>query len=519
MKPGSKNSRHLNLRSYTGSLPIKGFDFSRPSSPTPTTAQPRRKPWAQPSTRDPIEWIETYFYIPETRDPVQLADYQKDCIREALRVGPDGLFVYSTIVWADIKKSIKSTIAAAMCLWWADTVEWSSLKVVANDLKQADSREGFYMRRAIELNSAYFNDRGVRIKPSGYTIDFAATHSRIESIPQDPKGEAGGNDDLIVFTELWAAKGNNAERMWTEMTLSPTKFGKSLRWVETYAGFTGESAILEGLYQAGVKEGAALWQDRYGEMAYANSAARVFCLWNTVPRLSWQTTDYYAQEEAMLLPGEFARVHRNQWASSAETFVPYEWWQACRGALPPLDPYEPQVLALDAGVSSDCFAAVSTSRDPQNSENVAVRGVEEWRPPKGGKIVFSRDDDDTNYQTSTTPYAYVLRQADAGNIVEVAYDPYQLHDLATRLRYQGIPVREFGQGAERLEADKRLRDLIRDRRITHLDDPRLNEAIKNANAKAENERLRLVKKAEHLKIDAAVALSMSADRCLRLNLG
>ena len=27
----------------------------------------------------------------------------------------------------------------------------------------------------------------------------------IEAIPIDPAGEAGGNDDLIIFSELWAA--------------------------------------------------------------------------------------------------------------------------------------------------------------------------------------------------------------------------------------------------------------------------------------------------------------------------
>src|SRR5262245_4487129 len=74
------------------------------------------------STRDPIEWIEEEFYIPETRhDPelrgkIRLVDYQRDVLREALSRDESGNYKYSIIVWSDIKKSGKSSIAAAVNL-------------------------------------------------------------------------------------------------------------------------------------------------------------------------------------------------------------------------------------------------------------------------------------------------------------------------------------------------------------------------------------------------------------------
>src|SRR5690348_1674481 len=118
------------------------------------------------TTTDPIKWIETNFYIPETTQAITLAEYQKACLREVLTFDEAGQFPYSTIVWSDIKKSAKSTIAAAVGLWMAFRKPWASIKVVANDLKQADSRVAYFMRRAIELNPKL--SQVCRMKPSGY---------------------------------------------------------------------------------------------------------------------------------------------------------------------------------------------------------------------------------------------------------------------------------------------------------------------------------------------------------------
>lgn len=455
-----------------------------------------------PALVDPITWIETEFYIPELSGPMPLADYQRAALREAYRIDPaTGHFVYSVVVWSDIKKSAKSSIAAAVALERARRLSYGSIKIVANDLKQADSRVAFYARRAIELNAAYF--KGWHVKPSGYQTTTPA-HTTIEAIPVDPKGEAGGNDDLIIFSELWAASQAAATRMWTEMTLSPTKYGQSQRWVESYAGFSGESPLLEQLYQTGVGEGRVLDLGIPGLEVYANDSARLLTLWNTQPRLAWQTAAYYAQEAAVLTPNEFQRVHRNQWVTSENVFVPGEWWDACRGDAPAFAPTTPVVIGMDAGVTNDCFAIVGVSR---MGEQVYVRFVRIWKPPKGGAIDFA--DPERAIRDLKTQY----------NVVQVAYDPYQLHDLATRLRREGIAwFREFSQGQDRLIADKNLYDAIRDRRITHDGNPDLSDHIKSANAKTEGDKLRIVKRAEHLKVDAAVALSMVHAEARRLNL-
>lgn len=456
---------------------------------------------------DPVSWMLEHFRVPETPDKrFILAPYQIACLREALRRDDNGDFVYSVIVWSDIKKSIKSTVSAAVALWMAFNTEWGSIKIVANDLKQADSRAAFYARRCIELNPSMSDV--CKVKPSGYLIEFP-NRARIEAIPVDPKGEAGGNDDAVIYSELWAADSKAALRLWTETTLSPTKYGRSFRWVETYAGFSGESPILEQLYQAGVREGEMLNLGDFDPSleVYANPSARLFCLWNTHPRLSWQTPQYYAQESATLTPNEFERVHRNHWISSQDKFVPGEWWDACRyNSISPIGPREPIVIAMDAAVEQDCFGIVAVG-GRGDGVNYDVKYCKKWTPPRHGKLDFVGNEDNPG------PEMEIRRLLDRYYVAEVAYDPYQLEDMAGRLGNDlAAQMYPFKQGQERAIADKQLFDMIRDRRIHHNGDPDLAEHINNANRKAEGDKIRIIKRSQSLKIDLAVALSMALDR-------
>ena len=458
---------------------------------------------------DPIQWIETHFWIPETSSAIKLLPYQKAVLREAYRRDEQGKFVYSVIVWSDIKKSAKSSIAAAVALERARNISWGSIKIVANDLKQADSRVAFYARRAVELNPALKDY--VRHSPTTYRLEFP-NRAKIEAIPVDPSGEAGGNDDLIIFSELWAAKNKAAKQMWTEMTLSPTKMGYSQRWVETYAGYSGESETLEQLYEQGTKHGRLLDLGVPGLEVFANDAARLLCLWNTVPRCPWQTEEYYAQESAILVPEEFDRVHRNQWGSSSQRFISIEWWDAARAELPPIGRYQPMVVSLDAATSSDCFGSVGLTR---TGDQLQVRFVRKWQP-SGTKLEFSNPHDPND---PDTPEGVIRWLANTFNVVEFCYDEYQLHDLCSRLRRDGVGhFLPFSQGSDRLIADKALYDLIAHRAIIHDGNAELRDHLANANRKDDGAKLRIIKRSETQKIDLAVCLSMAAHEAKRLNL-
>lgn len=470
----------------------------------PIPEPPRPKP--QPSKPDPslslppIEWIRQHFYLYDTGDLMTLYDCQVRPLERALSRDENGNFRYNTILWSWPKKSAKSSVIAAVADYTAMTRQRASIKLVANDLKQADSRVGYYLRESIKLGQqAGKRDYAIRITPSGYTTQYP-NGSKIECVPIDPNGEAGGNDDLIVYSELHGWKSKAHQRMWSEMTLSPTKFGNSQRWVDTYAGYEGESPILENLYKIGVTNGKRIWDDLE---VYENLDARLLCVWVTEWLLPWQINEmgqaYYREEAEHLTPDEFARMHRNQWVSSEDVFVPYEWWISCAVDYEPVRPNEPVIISADAGVISDCFAVTMVTR---RGDKCQVHYARKWQPINGQKLDFQPIEDE------------IKRLINTNNCIELCYDEYQLVSMMGRIRAEeAVNVRAFSQAGPRAIADKRLFDLIRERRIEHRNESDLNAHIKAANRKPEDEnKLRIIKRVTGEKIDLAVSLSMACDR-------
>lgn len=463
-------------------------------------------PYARFINPDPVSWIQRHFYIPETGAPMKLYPSQIEPLREATSRQQDGQFKYSTIVWSAIKKSAKSSIAAGMGLYTAWQKPWSTVRVIANDLKQADSRVAYYMRRAIALNPAWKDI----IKVVSYKITLP-NHSTIEAVPIDPEGEAGGGDDLVIYSELWGWKSKAEMRMWTESTLSPLKMGYSQRWIDTYAGFTGESPLLEQLHEQGLINGHVI--DEENEM-YANG--RLFVLWNTKPRLPWQSKEYYEQESTTLTDSEFRRVHKNEFVSSTDSFIQPEWWAACKGELPALDKNDPIILVMDAAISGDCFGILGVSR---HDGKTAPRFVRKWTPPTGGKIIY-KPPSDGDPSDVTYPSGFIRFLVEKYNVIEVAYDPYQLYSLATEMAQDLVCYfRPFNQQGDRLLADKALQDAIKSKEIIQDGNEDLTEHIINAAAASEGEKsIRIVKKSNSKKIDLAVCLSMGHHEAVRLGL-
>jgi phage terminase large subunit-like protein len=184
-------------------------------------------------------------------------------------------------------------------------------------------------------------------------------------------------------------------------------------------------------------------------------------------------------------------------------------WDACRDDLPPLSPYEPCVLAMDAGESSDTFATVIISAHPESPERLAVRYARAY-VPKGAPLDFDAIEQDIR--------DLVARYA----VQQIAYDPFLLGQMMRRLSAPGrqiaAPLEPFPQGAQRLAGDKLLSDLIHQRRIVHDGNSDLRKHLDHADKKLgpEGRTLRIVKRAQSLKIDLAVATAMGAARALEL---
>lgn len=456
-------------------------------------------PPPEPPALNAIDWIERNFYLYDTGKLMSLYDCQRRPLELALSRDADGRFRYNTILWSWPKKSAKSSVIAAVADYTANSRPNGSVKLVANDLKQADSRVGYYIREAIRLGQKHAKREGIKMNPSGYKITYP-NGARIEMVPIDPTGEAGGNDDMIVYSELWGWKSKAHQRMWSEMTLSPNKWGSAQRWIDTYAGITGESPILEQLYETGVVNGQRVWDDLE---VYVNDAARMLTVWVTKPMFPWQTKEYYDQERGQLDPSEFDRMHGNKWAKSTLAFVPIQWWTNCQ--VSEMDDLGRRgvVIGVDAAVDNDCFAVVAVSIGKNGKPQVRYCNV--WTPTEEGPIQFDEVEKE------------LLRLFKVFNVEEVAYDPYQTESTAQRLG-DNVLWKAFNQGAPRLVADKRLFDMIRDQQIEHMGDAVLKEHMTNADRKPEEDKLRIVKRVQTGKIDAVVALSMAVERAMYYNL-
>src|SRR5512139_3040650 len=330
---------------------------------------PRRSPsWAAQTVvraaeaKSPTFWARRHFWIEDRADMVtgaelgpgliQFATHQERIIEAALERDSLGRFRWSTVVWSCPKKSGKTRLGAVVGAWLAAHAgKYQESYCLANDGKQSADRVLAAVKKANELGKLGWHDKLTRVElPNG---------SFIEAVPVDPTGEAGANPTATFWSEMWGFRLSAKERLWSEFTIPPTRFGRAIRWVESYAGYTGESPVLEQLYHEGVTEGKR-HPDFPDLPVTVNERARLFCYWDTVGRMAWQTDAYYQAEAALLHPSEFERIHRNTWVSAVGQAIPLEVWDRClHVTMPALDPRTPVVLGLDAGVSGDCTALVA----------------------------------------------------------------------------------------------------------------------------------------------------------------
>jgi hypothetical protein len=119
---------------------------------------------------------------------------------------------------------------------------------VANDQEQASSRVFQAIVRIIEASPLL---RGTA-KLTANKVEFVSTGSTITALASDYAGAAGGNPTITVFDELWAYTSERAQRLFDELVPVPTR-KISARLTVTYAGFEGESSLLEGLYRRGLE--------------------------------------------------------------------------------------------------------------------------------------------------------------------------------------------------------------------------------------------------------------------------
>ena len=232
----------------------------------------------------------------------------------------------------------------------------------------------------------------------------------------------------------------------------------------------------------------------------------------------------FVEKRSLTLTSRERRVYLEaEWESDedVERFLDDMFlWDRLKEIPPPLSPHEPIVLAVDAGISHSYFGLVGVTRHwkaDRREHSVATRIVRCWKPPMGGKIDFKGNEEVPG------PEMVLRKLCDEYAVVEVAYDPWQMHDMAQRLSRERVAwFNDFSQGVRRLESDRQLLDVILERRLAHDGNPELRRHIDNADRKKyeglHRNKLRIVPREDNMRVDLSVCLAMATYECLRLQL-
>ncbi len=440
---------------------------------------------------DPVAFITEVLVDPETNEPFVLYPAQVDFLRAALTLTDDGRLPAPEIVFGAPKKSGK-TAMAAMCMLYVILVlagPYGEGYVVANDLEQAQGRVFDAISKIIKASPML---RGTA-KPTGKKIEFTSTGATITAIASDYAGAAGSNAHFVCFDELWGYTTESARRLWDEMVPPPTR-RVSARLTTTYAGFEGESVLLEDLYKRG-KKGKRIAPGLF-------RAKRLIMAWHHVPIAPWQTAEWLDEMRDSLRPNAYIRMIENRFVTSESSFVDMEWWDACVDPewRPVLSaPKMPVYLGLDGSVKHDQTAIVGTTFDKE-TKKVQMVFHRIFRPSVKNPLDF----EDTIERSLLDLKAHF-------RIRKVLYDPYQLVAVAQRLSRGKLPMEEYPQTSNRLEEmGSNLYELIKHRNLVTYPDPDVRLAVSRAVAVETPRGWKITKEKTSHKIDVVVALAMSA---------
>jgi len=440
---------------------------------------------------DPVAFVREVLIDPESGKPFEIYSAQERFLREAFTPTVDGRLKYPEAIFSGPKKSGKTATAAMATLFVIVALggPYAEGYCVANDFDQAQGRVFQAITRIIEA-SPLLRDSA---KITANKIEFPSTGATITAIASDFAGAAGANPTITVFDELWGYTSERSQRLWDEMIPVPTR-RVSIRLTTTYAGFEGESALLEGLYKRGLQG------DEIAPSLYRQPGLLMF--WSHTPVAPWQTPEWLSQMRGQLRPNAYLRLIENRWVTSESTFVPVEWWDACTdpdGHPELADPRLSVWVGVDASVKRDSTAIVACTFDTKAKK---IRLV--WH-----RIFQPSAADPLDFEATIEGTLLDLRRR--FHVREVRFDPWQMQAVAQRLTGAGLPMIEFPQSVPNLtEASTNLYEAIKGCNVISYPDEDIRLAISRCVAIETSRGWRIAKEKAAHKIDVIVALAQAA---------
>ena len=441
--------------------------------------------------RQPILFIEQILRNPETGKPFELLEAEHQFLAHAYQTDESGRLVYPEQLYACPKKSGKTGFAAMHLL--TTTLVFGGCfaegYAVANDLEQTQGRVFQAARRICEA-SPYLR-REANITQS--RIEFPETGATITAIGSDYAGAAGTNPVISSFDELWGYTSERSRRLWDEMVPSPVR-RISCRLITTYAGFEGESTLLEELYRRG------LTQQQIGTDLRAGDGLLMF--WSHVPIAPWQDERWLAEMRRSLRPAQYLRMIECRFVTTESSFVDMSAWDKC------VDPRLghavnnrdlPIWVGVDASIKHDSTALVAVTWD-EKAQQVRLVTHRVFQPTA-----------DEPLDLEATVERTLLDWHKRFWLRKVLFDPWQMQASAQRLTRAGLQIEEFPQSPANLTtASQNLFELIQGQNLVVYPDAGMRLAVQRAIALETPRGWRITKEKQAHKIDVVVALAMAA---------
>jgi phage terminase large subunit-like protein len=328
----------------------------------------------------PVSFVEEVLHDPETGKPFVLLEAERIFMRHAFTLDDDGRLLYPELVYGAPKKSGKTTLAGIIVIVMVllrNDARFGEAYCAANDFDQAASRVFMMIKRIVAVSPLLKHEA----KITADRISFPAFDATIITIASDAASAAGGNPCITSFDELWAVTSERATRLWDEMITSPAR-KISCRLTTTYAGFSGESVLLEDLH----KRGMAL--PEIGPTLRAGDG--MLFAWHTEPVAPWQNERWLAEMRRSLRPSAFQRLILNEFVSPESKFVDLDAWDACvRPELLPAvrDKSVAVWVGVDASTKRDSTALVAVTFD-KKTQCVRLVAHRVFTPAPGDPINF-----------------------------------------------------------------------------------------------------------------------------------
>jgi phage terminase large subunit-like protein len=444
------------------------------------------------------KWAEHFIVLP-SGDLIWFEPHQRRILDHCFAFDQDGKLPYSVIVYSCPKKSGKTTINAIVMAYWAYNIEPPNEVIcTANKKDQAVARAFKELKGFIKKNPL-LDQQVMSMTTDCVTLRNSST---VLAIPNNFEGEAGSNHGLTTWDELWGFTSERDRRLYDELCPVPTR-QNSIRFIGTYAGFEGESALLEDVYHeifndnGTVKDGI---ERPLGDDLPCYSKGDLFVYWDHEARMTWQTPKYYASQKQHLRLNTFLRLHKNLWVSSESGLFDMEKWDICVAPdhSPPLPDKKIKLfVGVDASTKRDRSAVVSVYRD---GDKLKLGPKRFWQPSSADPMDLEE-----------TMEAYLLELYRGYKLVSVRYDPFQFHRSATTLTKEGLPMEEFPQTTGNLtEIGQNLFDLVEYGNLVLYACKDLRYEATCSVARETQRGLRIVKEKSTQKIDQIVALAMAA---------